>query len=280
MEINVLLKIAKERLLKNNIDEREARLLLSFVLGIRKEELIIYKEIPAEKEEEYLKVIEKRCTGVPYAYIVGHKEFMKLDFEVNNSVLIPRDDTEVLVQEVINTCTSYNMNDKKVNILDLCTGSGCIGISLAKYIKNSSVTCSDISKEALEIAIKNSKANGVNVKFLQSNLFENIKEKYDIIVSNPPYIKTKVIEDLQKEVKENEPIIALDGGETGIKFYEEIIEYAQEFLNPNGMIFFEIGFDQAREVSELLEKKGYENIRVVKDYSDNDRVVIANYNKD
>ena len=280
MEINVLLKIAKERLLKNNIDEREARLLLSFVLGIRKEELIIYKEIPAEKEEEFLKVIEKRCTGVPYAYIVGHKEFMKLDFEVNNSVLIPRDDTEVLVQEVINTCTSYNMNDKKVNILDLCTGSGCIGISLAKYIKNSSVTCSDISKEALEIAIKNSKANGVNVKFLQSNLFENIKEKYDIIVSNPPYIKTKVIEDLQKEVKENEPIIALDGGETGIKFYEEIIEYAQEFLNPNGMIFFEIGFDQAREVSELLEKKGYENIRVVKDYSDNDRVVIANYNKD
>lgn len=270
-KINEILNDARLILKENNIDEREARLLLAFSLEIGVEKLLIKKECTLREYSKYMKLINKRISGIPYAYIVGHKEFMKLDFEVNKNVLIPRDDTEILVEEII------NINQKR--ILDMCTGSGCIAISLAKYIENSNIDAVDISEKALTIAELNSKKNGVNVKFIKSNLFENITDKYDVIVSNPPYIKTDDLKNLQVEVK-NEPLKALDGGDTGLYFYQSIIKNASKFLNPNGVLAFEIGYDQANDVSNLLKENGYINIKVKKDFSGNDRVVLANINNE
>ena len=213
--INDVLKEAKQILKENNIDEREARLLLAFSLNMPLEKLIIKKEYTKKEFQKYIKIIKKRASKIPYAYIVGHKEFMKLDFEVNKNVLIPRDDTEILVEEVIKL-------DKK-KILDMCTGSGCIAVSLANYIKDSEVDAVDISKKALKIAKLNAKNNNVFINFIKSNLFKKVKEKYDVIVSNPPYIKKEDLNNLQEEVKK-EPIKALDGGKTGLDFYKKIIK--------------------------------------------------------
>lgn len=267
--INEALNDARTLLKENNIDEREARLLLAFSLEIPIQKLLIQKTCTLREYSKYMKIINKRASGIPYAYIVGHKEFMKLDFEVNKNVLIPRDDTEILVQEVI------KLNKKK--ILDMCTGSGCIAISLAKYIEDSIVDAVDISEKALTIAKVNAKKNNVCVNFIKSNLFTEVEEKYEIIVSNPPYIKTEDLRDLQLEVK-NEPMKALDGGKTGLYFYKKIIKEAPKYLKPNGILALEIGYDQAKDVSNLLSKNGYENIEVIKDLSGNDRTIIAKLN--
>ena len=274
---NQAISTAKQILIKNDIDEREARLLLAFVLGINHQELIKRNEISDEEYAKFLVVLEKRCQGIPYAYIVGHKEFMRLDFIVNKNVLIPREDTEVVVEQVINLVNNC-FSKKTINILDMCTGSGCIAISLANYIEGAKVVAVDNSKEALKVASQNAVLNGVLITFIKSNLFNEIdlNTKFDIIVSNPPYIKTSVINSLQKEVKENEPMMALDGGEDGLEFYRVIVKEAKKYLNPNGYLVFEIGYDQAEEVQKLLGIEEYKNIRVVKDYSSNDRVVIAN----
>lgn len=264
--INEALNEVRKELRENNIDEREARLLLAFSLDIPMEKLIIKKTLTLREYAKFLKLINKRISGIPYAYIVGHKEFMKLDFEVNKNVLIPREDTEILVEEVI------KLNKKRM--LDMCTGSGCIAISLAKYIEDSIVDAVDISEKALTIAKVNAKKNDVCVNFIKSNLFKEIDEKYDVIVSNPPYIKTIDLERLQKEVK-NEPTKALDGGETGLYFYKKIIKEAPEYLRNDGILALEIGYDQAEDVTNLLNENGYEEIRVIKDLSGNDRTVIA-----
>jgi len=269
--VDVLIK-AKHRLKESGIDEREARLLLSHVLGIRSEDLVKYDEIEEATYEVFQSVLEKRCNHIPYAYITGHQEFMKLDFKVNENVLIPRSDTEILVEEAIKLCQDKSLD----SILDVCTGSGCIAVSLAKYIKDANVTALDISKEALDIAKENAIINNVNVEFIESDLFENIYSKFDIIVSNPPYIKKDVIDTLEREVKNNEPLIALDGGEDGLVFYRRIIECAKDYLEANGYLLLEIGFDQANDVKGLLERSNYKNIRVIKDYSGNDRLVVAN----
>ena len=270
------LNVAKSLLKKNNIDDREAKLLLAFALGVSKEELIKYTEISDDAYAKLLVLLEKRCNNVPYAYIVGHKEFMKLDFLVNNNVLIPREDTEILVLRVIEL--AKEIKKENIKILDLCTGSGCIAISLYDYIPGAEVTASDISQEALEVAKKNAALNRASISFVKSDLFDNISKesKFDIIVSNPPYIKTKVIDTLQKEVKDNEPMMALDGGEDGLDFYKKICNEAKAFLNEGGFVAFEIGYDQANEVSNILEQSRYKNINVYKDFSENDRVVIAN----
>lgn len=199
---------------------------------------------------------------------------MKLDFYVDENVLIPRSDTEILVEEVINQCSKNE--EKQYKILDLCTGSGIVGISLAKYIKNCGVVCADISKKALEIAEKNAKSNNVdNVKFVYSNMFSNIKDKFDIIVSNPPYIKRKVIEELEKEVQ-NEPYIALDGGIDGLDFYKIIACEAYKYLNEDGKLLLEIGYDQKEEVTNLLkDSEKFGKIYSKKDLYGNDRVVVA-----
>ena len=263
--------LAKENLKENNIDEREARLLLSLCLGISKEQTINIKEIDDEDNTRFIELVEKRCQGIPYAYLSGHKEFMGLDFEVNENVLIPREDTETLVLKAIKIAKE-NYNYPKV--LDLCTGSGCIAISIFKNLECEMIG-SDISQDALNVANQNATNNKANVRFIRSNLFSNINEKFDIIVSNPPYIRTDEIKFLQKEVKDNEPILALDGGKDGLDFYRNISKGAKDFLNNNGFLLFEIGFDEAKEVVEILKEEHYKSIEVVKDLSNNDRVIVA-----
>ncbi len=270
MIVKEILVNAKQRLRENGIDEREARLLLAYALNVKSEELVKYEEIDEPSYEIFKDALEKRCNHIPFQYIVGHQEFMKLDFKVNENVLIPRSDTEILVEEAIKL-----YKDKEVHILDMCTGSGCIAISLAKYLDGAIVTGVDISKEALSIAKENALLNQVKVDFIESNLFESINDKFDVIVSNPPYIKKDVIANVDKEVKEHEPILALDGGEDGLAFYKKIIEEAKNHLKENGYLLFEIGFDQANDVKEILENNDYRKIRIIKDYSGNDRVVVA-----
>ena len=273
--LNEVLNEARNILKENDIDEREARLLLAFSLGLPIEKLIIKKECTVREYQKYIKIINMRASKIPYAYIVGHKEFMKLNFKVDQNVLIPREDTEVLINEVIRRVRALHNLDS-IRILDMCTGSGCIAISLAKYINGSKVTAVDISEKALKIARFNANENNVEVSFINSNLFEVLSkdEKFDIIVSNPPYIKKAVIDELQEEVKK-EPKIALDGGVSGLEFYEKIVNQASYYLNDRGILAFEIGYDQGKEVSELMKKNGYKNVIIIKDLSENDRVVIG-----
>ena len=224
--------------------------------------------------EKYFKNIEKVKNGIPIEHITHQKEFMKLSFYVNENVLIPRQDTEVLVEEVISI--AKRINAKK--ILDLCTGSGSIAVSLAKYIENSQITAVDISKEALMVAKKNAKNNNVEnqITFVKSDLFNKLgKEKYDIIVSNPPYIKKDVIKKLSKDVQ-NEPIIALDGGKDGLVFYKKIVNEAIDYLKLGGYLCLEIGYDQKKDVMDLIkENLQYINTYSKKDLYDNDRIVVT-----
>ncbi len=279
MEINKILQTGREALLKNGIDPREARLLLAFVLNIKTEELIKYKECLSADADKFFEVIDRRCAGEPFAYITGYKEFMKLNFKVSKDVLIPREDTEILVQEIINRVkTSKSKDVSSIKILDMCTGSGCIAISLAKYIKNSIITAVDVSSKAIAVAKVNAIKNDVVVNFIESNLFEVIPgQKFDIIVSNPPYIKRDIIDSLQAEVKQ-EPIIALDGGNSGLEFYQKITLEALKYLNPKGLLAFEIGYDQGKDVMKIMEDNGFVDIKVIKDLSMNDRVVVGSLN--
>ena len=278
MTIKQIIEEGTNKLKQSKIEEPKikARILMQYILQKPMQYLIINDEkmLEQELEEKFYKKIEEIKKGIPLEYIINKKEFMKLIFYVNEGVLIPRQDTEILVEEVIRISKENNLK----NILDLCTGSGCIAISLAKYIENSNITALDISKKAIEIAKKNAKENEVEkqIKFIKSNLFEKIDiEKYDIIVSNPPYIKTSIIENLSKEVQ-NEPHIALDGGKDGLKFYREIIKNSYKYLNKNGYLCLEIGYDQKEEVIKLIEQeKIYENTYCKKDLGLNDRAIIA-----
>lgn len=224
-------------------------------------------KVVAEQIEE---AIEKRIKHIPLQHIVGQTEFMGLTFKVNENVLVPRFDTEILVDEVV----KY-VGDEYLNVLDMCTGSGCIAITISDMCDNVSVIASDISKEALEVAKENNQLNQTDVTFVESDLFENVEGLFDVIVSNPPYIRTDEIENLQEEVKLHDPYFALDGGESGLDFYRRIIKDSKDHLKTNGMIFFEIGFDQAEEVSKILKENDYHDIVVKKDLSGLDRVVIA-----
>lgn len=273
MKLKEVLEQAITKLKENNIEEwaNKARRLLAFTLKVSKEYLIINDEveIPENKIREYNENIEQLIDGKPIQYIIGKQEFMGIDFIVNENVLIPQPDTEILVEETIKLAKAI----KNPQILDLCTGSGAIAVSIAKYVPNSKISASDISKKALEIAKINDREN--KVKFIYSNLFENIKDKFDIIVSNPPYIKTEEIKTLSKEVQ-NEPMLALDGGQDGLYFYRKIIDQAHKYLNENGYLCLEIGEDQKEEVVDLIKQNGYyENVQCYKDLSGNNRVVIC-----
>ena len=266
-------------MLKNeNIDapKNKARMLLEATLKKSKEYLIIYdnKEITPQEREAYIKNVKKHILGEPVQYITGKQEFMKLNFFVTKDVLIPRQDTEILVEEVIRLAK----NIENPMILDLCTGSGAIAVSLAKYINNVKIYATDISSKAIEIAKKNAEFNGVknNIDFIESDLFNKIKNlKFDIIVSNPPYIETGEIVKLPKDVQ-NEPRGALDGGKDGLLFYRKISEQAIDFLNAHGYLCFEIGYNQKQKVKQILEEqKRYINIYSKKDLCENDRVVVA-----
>ena len=266
-------------MLKNeNIDgpKNKARMLLQYTLKKPKEYLIIYdtKEISQKEREQYIRNIKRLILGEPLQYIIGMQEFMKLNFLVTKDVLIPRQDTEILVENVINIAN----NIKNPTILDLCTGSGAIAVAIAKYVKNTQIYATDISQEALQIAKKNAEFNGVknNIDFIQSNLFTKIKDKkFDIIVSNPPYIESNVIKTLPKDVQK-EPRIALDGGKDGLDFYRKISENAYKFLERQGFLCLEIGCNQKQSVQKILEnQKRYINIHCKKDLCDNDRIIIA-----
>lgn len=292
MKINELLYESIKELKENNVKDArlQAKVLMAYILKQDEQFFIVHgqDELVLEKQEEYKRAIHRIIEGLPLQYITNVQEFMKLNFYVDENVLIPQPDTEILVEEVINNCRcnvddslgNYEVSNtvRNIEILDLCTGSGAIGISLAKYIKNSKITCTDISMKALQIAKLNAEKNLVhkNMEFILSDLFENLKERrFDIIVSNPPYIKTEVIDRLEKSVQ-NEPHLALDGGKDGLDFYRKISEVAYKFLKPKGKIYLEIGYDQKEEVIKLLESiNKYENIVCIKDLSGNDRVVIA-----
>ena len=226
-------------------------------------------EILPEQLNEYKGLIKKRAERVPLQYITGEQEFMGLTFHVNSNVLIPRQDTETLVEEAI------KLVEPGMSILDMCTGSGCIIISILKKCSGIQGTGSDISKQALNVAKKNAKLNNVAVDFERSDMFENLSDKYDMIVSNPPYIRSDVVPTLMPEVCEFEPLDALDGHEDGLYFYRKIIKECKSFLKEDGKILFEIGNDQGQAVSHMLTYAGFRNVGVIKDLAHNDRVVVG-----
>lgn len=265
--------------LKNvNIEEPKlkARLLMQYVLNKSRQYVIVndMEQLDKAKEKQYLEEIKILKKGVPIEHITHQKEFMKLSFFVDKNVLIPRQDTEILVEEVINI--AKKINAKK--ILDLCTGSGAIAVSLAKYLPQAEITAIDISNDALKIAKKNAISNNVQnqITFISSDMFTNLsEEKFDIIVSNPPYIKTNVIKNLDTQVQ-NEPYIALDGGKDGLDFYKKIINESYQYLKYSGYLCLEIGFDQKIDVIELIENtERFTGTYSKKDLFDNDRIIVT-----
>ena len=273
MKIKELLEEGKKNLIGKEEPARLARMLLAYLLKVNQQYLLVNDN--QEVEDTIVKIFQKEIQaiqqGTPIQYITHYQEFMGLAFYVDENVLIPQPDTEVLVEEGIELCK----NKTKIQILDLCTGSGAIGISLAQKIPNGLVKMADISEKALEIAQKNAKENGVIEKcqFVQSNLFEKIEGKFDMIVSNPPYIPTGVISTLSSEVQ-NEPPLALDGGKDGLKFYRIIAQKAYLYLKSNGILALEIGYDQKESVTKLLQQTGnYTEIYAKKDLAGNDRII-------
>ena len=226
-------------------------------------------------EAKYLSRIEKRKKHIPLQYIINKQNFYGLDFYVNESVLIPRYDTENIVDRIVKDCKE----NKCLSVLDLCTGSGCIAVSLKKC-GFESVYAADISDKALSVAKYNAKLNNADIIFLQSDLYENFPKeiRFDIIVSNPPYISTDEIARLEKQVKDFEPKLALDGGRDGLDFYKKIINLSKDFLNNKGRLYLEIGYDQSKDVVDLAKKEGYDNIVVIKDLSGRDRGISMKVN--
>lgn len=254
----------------NGIDEfADIDWIMVEILDVTRSMLPFYGDIKGEKEHKIMEAAKKRVNHVPVAYIFGKTNFYGYDLKVNENVLIPRLDTEVLVEKLIEDIKSRN---EKVSVLDIGTGSGAIIITIQKET-NAKCFAVDISSAALKVATENAKTNRAEVEFVKSDLFEKISDlKVDFIVSNPPYIETEVVKTLDKEVVSNEPNLALDGGEDGLDFYRRIIKDAKHHLNKNGKLYFEIGYNQGESVSALM-KDDFEMIEVIKDYGGNDRVV-------
>ena len=260
----------------------EAGVILCHVLGCDKIYIYTHSDVELKpyQEKEYFELVRKRISGVPVQHITGCQEFMSLSFKVNEHVLIPRQDTETLVETVIEWIKNQKTQIRdKIRIMDIGTGSGCIAVSLACYVEDSHIIALDISEMALKTARLNAEANNVadRVTFVHSNLFNDIPSEYrgrmyNVIVSNPPYIPTDDIKHLQTEVRCFDPIAALDGGRDGLEFYRAIIDKADHFLKPGGLIALEVGFGQADDVAELMVGK-FEDIRKIKDLSGTERVV-------
>lgn len=260
----------------NNVEspKLKARLLLQYVLDKPRQYIIVYdnKEIDKQQQWQYFVNIEKLTKGIPLQHITHRQEFMKMDFFVDENVLIPRPDTEILVEEVIKIAQKYN----SPRILDLCTGSGAIAISLKKFVPNADITAVDISEKALEIAQKNAEKLEAKINFVKSDLFDKLdNKKFDIIVSNPPYIRKDEIKKLSEEVQK-EPKIALDGGEDGLDFYRIIAEQAINYLKTGSFLCFEIGYNQKNDVIKIIEdEQNYKNTYYKKDLYGNDRIIIT-----
>ena len=253
----------------------DAWYLLEYVTGISRASYFgdPKREVPKEQAESYREVILRRAGHTPLQHITGEQEFMGYTFLVNPDVLIPRQDTETLTEEAL------KFTEPGMKVLDLCTGSGCILISLMKKCHGLTGTGCDISEKALKTARENGRRLQVEASWIQSDLFEQISERFDLIVSNPPYIRTGVIEELQQEVRLHDPWIALDGKKDGLYFYRRIIAESTGYIRDNGALMFEIGHDQAEDVVRLMEEAGYTQIRVKKDLAGLDRVVTGRYNK-
>lgn len=270
-----LLDFGKEKLRQSGVKEAEldARYILEKVSGLSRAEYFLHSDdkIDNDKTEEFLRLIERRSERIPLSYVIGTRDFMGFTFKVNENVLIPEQETELLVEEVM----KYS---KGKTVLDMCTGSGCIAISISLLGEPVEVTASDISDKALEVAKENAEfLNASAVKFIKGDLFENITGSFDIIVSNPPYIETRVIEELEPEVRDYIPRLALDGDEDGLKFYKNITKKAIKYLNKNARIFYEIGYNQSEAVTDILLENGFEEIKIIKDYSGLDRIVTAKF---
>ncbi len=275
-----LYEYAHREFLSAGIDENEAvscsRLLFCHVFGTDRNFLFVHGDEEMDDVRRtgiFYELVKKRSEHIPLQHLTNEQAFMGLDFYVDENVLIPRQDTELLVEEAM-----IEISDG-MRVLDLCTGSGCILISLMKYKNEIEGTASDISGAALDIAKKNAERllDNEKIEFIQSDLFESLPPgiKYDAILSNPPYIRTGDIDGLMPEVRDHDPILALDGHEDGLFFYRKIIKEAKERLMLSGLLMLETGFDQAACVAGLLKEAGYTDIRVLKDYSGNDRVVKA-----
>ncbi len=256
-----------------NIEDakNDAWLLLAMVCKINRTYYYVHmdEELTMEQVNEYENVLKKRTERVPLQYITGEQEFMGLPFKVSPMVLIPRQDTETLVEEALKVIRPG------MKVLDMCTGSGCILISILKNVTDVEGLGVDISKQVLNVAKENAKLNGVAAAFERSDLFEMVTDTYDVIVSNPPYIPTDDISGLMPEVAQFEPYQALDGKEDGLFFYRKIVKECRNYLKEDGRIFFEIGNDQGAAVSEMLNYAGFSKVRIIKDLAGNDRVVIG-----
>lgn len=268
---------------KAGIDEAglDAAILLEYICNTDRNTLLAHgeMEISEDTEQLYKNVIEKRSARIPLQHITGEQEFMGLRFKINGSTLIPRQDTEFVTEEAMKSLKDG------MRLLDICTGSGCILLSLLKYSNECEGIGLDISKEALELARENAGLLGIkNAAFYESDLYDALEtmdsenqsyRRFDMIISNPPYIESGEIPKLMPEVRDYEPVSALDGGEDGLYFYRKIVEKADRYLKRGGQIFFETGYNQGMAVKSILEKAGFTDIRVVKDYSGLDRVVCA-----
>lgn len=277
-----LYEYGRKRLLEARVSDCDvdAWLLLEFVTGITRAAYYAdrEKEVDADGVCRYRKLIEKRADRIPLQRLTHSQEFMGLEFYVNEDVLIPRQDTEILVETALELLKLLAKERKELTCLDMCTGSGCIPVSLAYYAKLSRCDGADISQKALKVAEKNAARYGGKVQLVLSDLFEKIDAKYDMITSNPPYIKSKEIDSLEDEVRLYDPRIALDGMEDGLYFYRKIIKDAGNYLNVGGYLIFEIGCEQAKDVACLMRENGFENVCVKKDLAGLDRVLYGMYN--
>lgn len=278
MTLKEAYELGQEQLKKAEIDDAvlDAWYLLEYVTGVSRAMyfLDMNKILSREQENQYREYVETRAKHIPLQHITGVQEFMGLEFYVNEHVLVPRQDTEVLVESVLEVLKPG------MDILDMCTGSGCILISLLKLCGFAEVSGVgvDVSEEALKVACMNAEKLGIDAKLIHSDLFENVEGQYDVIVSNPPYIRTAVIKELKEEVKFHDPFMALDGKEDGLYFYRRIVEESPKFLKKCGKLYFEIGHDQGEDVSKLMRDAGFADVTVKKDLAGLDRVVFGVYN--
>ncbi|HZK56810.1 MAG TPA: peptide chain release factor N(5)-glutamine methyltransferase [Clostridia bacterium] len=280
-----LLKEGTRELIRANVPAArlDAEVLLYNLLEVERVYLYMYREkqVPGEVQEKFWYGIKKRAKHMPIQYIVNSQEFMGLDFWVEEGILIPRADTEILVEKVLDIYKN-NYHPEMVKIMDIGTGSGAIAVSLAKYIDNCTVVAIDIHPNALKIADKNADFHKVKDKimFYSGDLFDPIDEQneygtYDFIISNPPYIPKFIIETLDSNVKDYEPRMALDGGDDGLDFYRKIAKEAKKYLKKDSWLLFEIGYDQKKDVSKILNINGFKNVDVFKDLAGLDRVIVG-----
>lgn len=277
--IGQILKDGKEQLENNNISDSniDAQLLLMEVLKCDRIKLIVdYKEyVTNDQEKMYMNFLKERSKGKPTQYILGYQEFMGFDFKVNENVLIPRQDTEMLIETILKEANEIEFKQ----IMDIGTGSGCIPVCLCKLVKEIKAVAVDISEEALKIASNNAILNNVEDKitFINSDLFEKVSKEYynyfDAIISNPPYIPSKTVETLMTEVKDFEPHLALDGGNDGLEFYRKIVQNSSKFLKSGGYLFFEVGHDQSEEVMKMMTQRNFKDVKIIKDLAGINRVV-------